>query len=154
MMTKVYHLRFIAALLWLGFVLAISFMEAPLKFQAPSVSLPIGLEVGRIVFAVLNKVEWVLLLLIGISLTIAQGSKKSWVLIVGLMIILLVQTFYLLPTLDARAIKIIQGVEVAESQVHFYYIGIEVLKVVLLAIFAQHAISHQSLFKQLQKPLS
>lgn len=36
---------------WLGMVLAISFLEAPLKFRAPGVTLPIGLGIGRLVFA-------------------------------------------------------------------------------------------------------
>ena len=32
---------------WLGMVLAISFLEAPLKFRAPGVTLPPGLGIGR-----------------------------------------------------------------------------------------------------------
>ena len=39
---------------WLGMVLAISFIEAPLKFTAPGVDLRIGLGIGRIVFRALN----------------------------------------------------------------------------------------------------
>ena len=35
---------------WLGTVLGISFLEAPLKFRAPGVTLPIGLGIGRLVF--------------------------------------------------------------------------------------------------------
>src|SRR5690606_25200135 len=50
----------ICAFTWLGFVCAISFMEAWLKFQAHGVTLPIGLGIGRLVFHALNKVEWVL----------------------------------------------------------------------------------------------
>ena len=42
---------------WLGMVLAISFLEAPLKFRAPEVSLRIGLGIGRLVFGALNTVE-------------------------------------------------------------------------------------------------
>lgn len=34
---------------WLGMVLAISFLEAPLKFRAPGVTIPLGLGIGRIV---------------------------------------------------------------------------------------------------------
>lgn len=36
---------------WLGMVLAVSFIEAPLKFRAPGVTLPIGLGIGRLSFA-------------------------------------------------------------------------------------------------------
>jgi hypothetical protein len=42
---------------WLGMVLAISFLEAPLKFRAPGVTIPIGLGIGRLVFRALNAVE-------------------------------------------------------------------------------------------------
>ena len=48
------------AFTWLGMVLAISFLEAPLKFRAPGVTLPLGLGIGRIVFRALNLVEAVL----------------------------------------------------------------------------------------------
>jgi hypothetical protein len=36
--------------LWLGMVLAISFLEAPLKFRAPGITLALGLGIGRLVF--------------------------------------------------------------------------------------------------------
>ncbi len=49
----------ITTFLWIGFVCAISFMEAWLKFQAPGVTLAVGLGIGQLVFALLNKVEWV-----------------------------------------------------------------------------------------------
>lgn len=35
---------------WLGMVLAISFLETPLKFRAPGVDVPTGLGIGRLVF--------------------------------------------------------------------------------------------------------
>ena len=38
-------------------VLAVSFLEAPLKFRAPGVTLPIGLGIGRLVFRALNSAE-------------------------------------------------------------------------------------------------
>lgn len=55
-------LGIVAALtfLWLGMVLAISFLEAPLKFRAPGIDLRLGLGIGRLVFRVLNAVETVL----------------------------------------------------------------------------------------------
>lgn len=40
--------------LWLGFVCAISFMEAWLKFRAPHVTLVIGLSIGRLIFSALK----------------------------------------------------------------------------------------------------
>jgi hypothetical protein len=49
---------------WLGMVLAISFLEAPLKFRAPNVTLAIGLGIGRVVFRALNAVEVVFAIVI------------------------------------------------------------------------------------------
>ena len=43
-----------AIFVWLGMVLAISFLEAPLKFRAPGVTLQLGLGIGRLVFRALN----------------------------------------------------------------------------------------------------
>ena len=45
---------------WLGMVAAISFLEAPLKFQAPGITVQLGLGIGRLVFRALNAVEIVL----------------------------------------------------------------------------------------------
>jgi hypothetical protein len=39
---------------WLGVVLAISFLETPLKFRAPGITVPLGLGVGRLVFRALR----------------------------------------------------------------------------------------------------
>ena len=56
----------------LGFVCAISFMEAPLKFQAPNITIPLGLGIGYLVFHTFNKVEIVL----GISLLVSIFAVK------------------------------------------------------------------------------
>ena len=42
---------------WLGMLLGISFMEAPLKFRAPNMTIALGLGIGQLVFSALNKVE-------------------------------------------------------------------------------------------------
>ena len=42
---------------WLGMVLAVSFLETPLKFRAPNVTTQIGLGIGRLVFRALNAVD-------------------------------------------------------------------------------------------------
>ncbi len=122
--------------LWIGFVCAISFMEAWLKFRAPNVTLPLGLGIGRLVFSALNKVEIILALII--ILNIAWNgeqltSQKLFLLVPFIM--LFVQTIWLLPTLDARAELHIQGKEVAKSFHHLYYVGMEVIKVVFLFLF-------------------
>ena len=49
-----------AVFIWLGMVLAISFLEAPLKFRAPGITVQLGLGIGRLVFRALNTCEAVL----------------------------------------------------------------------------------------------
>ena len=45
-------------------VVAISFLEAPLKFRAPNMTTQIGLGVGRLVFHALNDIEVMLAVVI------------------------------------------------------------------------------------------
>jgi len=131
-------IAFAAVYLWLGFVCAISFMEAWLKFRAPGVTLPIGLSIGRLVFGALNKIEWICVLVIFSDLLI---SKEFFFLNNNIayyipVILLFIQTMWLLPALDARAEIHIQGGIVEPSNLHFYYVGIEALKVLSLFVFS------------------
>ncbi|MEK6480973.1 hypothetical protein WJR50_25755 [Catalinimonas sp. 4WD22] len=129
-------ITFASVFLWIGFVCAISFMEAWLKFKAPGVSLPIGLGIGRLVFNVLNKVEWVLAFTIITSLLSTGGTLQvSFTFLLIPIILLLLQTFWLLPSLDIRAEMRIQGLPVSPSNLHIYYIVAEVFKVGSLFIF-------------------
>ena len=66
---------------WLGMVLAISFLEAPLKFRAPGVTLQIGLGIGRLVFRALNSVE--VLLAVGILIALALDRAPAGVIVVS-----------------------------------------------------------------------
>lgn len=124
--------------IWIGFVCAISFMEAWLKFKAPGITLPLGLGIGRLVYNALNNVE--LFLSVLISAAILLSNKKSIFLFNNLffyipLAILLIQTFWLLPTLDLRAQMHIDGDFVPKSNLHFYYVGLEVSKVTCLLIY-------------------
>ncbi len=126
-----------AVFLWVGFVAGISFLEAPLKFQAPGITLPLGLGIGRLVFGTLNKVEWVLSLAISVNLIYASDRvfRKQNILYLIVLLILIIQTVWLLPALDARAEMIINHQDVHPSNNHFYYVGMELLKVLCLTVF-------------------
>ncbi len=132
-----YTVALASVFLWIGFVGAISFMEAWLKFRAPGVTIPMGLGIGRLVFNALNKVEWVLAIAILANLIFAKNgvfSLKNTLYFIPLLILVL-QTFWLLPSLDARAELHIQGRELVASNLHFYYVGMEIVKVACLFIF-------------------
>ena len=131
-----YPVAAVTVFLWIGFVCAISFMEAWLKFRAPGVTLPIGLSIGRLVFSVLNKIEWVFVFAICFNLVGSGGLFSANSTLIGvLVILLLLQTFWLLPGLDTQAEMYIQGQSVPPSNLHVYYVAAEILKVIILFIF-------------------
>src|SRR5690625_7340569 len=66
-----------ATFVWLGMVLAISFIEAPLKFRAPEVTLRIGLGIGRLVFRGLNIAEVVLAVLLPVALLLSNIAVRA-----------------------------------------------------------------------------
>ncbi|MCO5233352.1 MAG: hypothetical protein M9888_06415 [Chitinophagales bacterium] len=127
-----------ATFLWLGFVGAISFMESWLKFQAPGISVPLGLGIGRLVFGVLNKIEWVLAISIFFNLYISNKNailSKINLAYFIVVFILIIQTIWLLPALDARAETVIGGGDTSPSTLHYWFIGMEVIKAACLIKF-------------------
>ena len=120
--------------IWIGMLLGISFLEAPLKFKAPNITLPLGLGIGRIVFAALNKFEQVFSLVLLLWLGY-QYKQLDFPIILGMgsvVLLVVIQTYWLLPILDKRAVQIVQGIAVDKSFHHFYYVAIELLKTGLL----------------------
>jgi len=144
-MTKVeYPLAIICVFTWIGFVCAISFLEAWLKFRSPGVTLAIGLGIGRLVFDALNKVEWVFALVIAITALLSSAPVISWQngLFAIVLVTLIVQTIWLLPGLDARAELHIAGMPVAPSNLHFYFIAAELIKTISLLAFGVNLFKH------------
>jgi hypothetical protein len=117
-------------------VIGISFIESWLKFRAPGVTLSVGLGIGRIVFTALNKVEWVLIVIIIGSMLVSKRSVISPQIFMLCLpvIVLLIQTFWLLPALDARAQVVIDNRNAVPSNLHFYFIGGEMVKVCSLVL--------------------
>jgi hypothetical protein len=130
--------------IWVGFIGAISFMEAWLKFRAPGIDTALGLGIGQLVFSALNKVE--IISAVMILLLSATSTEKSTLYIKRFfffaVVILVIQSLWLLPALDERANQIRAGVELAKSKLHLYYVIAEIVKVSSLILFG---------FKQLKK---
>jgi hypothetical protein len=130
-----------AALLWLGMVLAISFLEAPLKFRAPGLDLRTGLAIGRIVFRALNVTEvgWavVIVLALIIHAPSALGTAAGIVVVAGLTI----QLGVVRPRLNRRSDQVLAGAQVPRSSSHHGYIALEIVKVIGLIVLAVVALS-------------
>ena len=122
-----------ATLVWLGMVLAISFLEAPLKFRTEGLELRVGLAIGRIVFRALNIAEVIWAVVIAICLTIAGPSGPVLVLAAVTAVLLAVQLLVVRPRLNRRSARVLAGHDAPRSRAHRAYIGLEVLKLAALA---------------------
>lgn len=120
------------AFICLGMVLAISFLETPLKFQAPGITLPLGLGIGRLVFRALNVAEIIFSAVLLAALVASRPTAASWVLLGVTGAFLAAQTGLLRPRLDRRAGQIITGQSPPASRLHLAYVALEVLKVAAL----------------------
>jgi hypothetical protein len=123
-----------AVFVWLGMVLAISFLEAPLKFRAPAVTLQIGLGIGRLVFTALNRVEAVLGLVALGALLFDAPPVGVVIAIVVPVVALAVQMLVVRRWLNRRSDQVLAGAEGPRSRGHYAYIAVEVIKVVGLLV--------------------
>jgi hypothetical protein len=56
----VMNLSITLPILYAGILLGISFLATPIKFLVPLLTLPVALDIGRITFHALIKLEWFL----------------------------------------------------------------------------------------------
>lgn len=131
-MTAALQIATAAVWVWLGMVLAISFLEAPLKFRTPGLDLRTGLAIGRIVFRALNIAECVLVAVIAVCLLIDRPSAAITSLAVVAAAILLTQVFVVRPQLARRTNRVLAGEDAPRSSSHHWYIVLEVAKVAVL----------------------
>jgi hypothetical protein len=118
---------------WLGMVLAISFLEAPLKFRAPNVTLPIGLGIGRLVFRALNAVEVVLAVVILVTAVASPPPAGVTATLAVTFVVLAMQVVAVRPRLTRRSDQVLAGLDAPRSRGHYVYVGLEAIKVFALA---------------------
>lgn len=113
-------------------VLAISFLEAPLKFRAPGVTTVIGLGIGRLVFRALNVAEVVFAVVVIVGVVLAGVPAAPAVLVAVLVVLLVVQLAIVRPVLNRRSDRVLAGDDPPRSRAHLAYIALEGAKVVAL----------------------
>ena len=121
------------AWLWLGMVLAISFLEAPLKFRV--VDIATGLGIGRVVFRALNAVEAVLAVVLGVALLGGDPGTTAATAGIAAAVVLIVQLLAVRPALTRRSDAVLAGTSPADaprSHAHYWYVGFELIKVIAL----------------------
>lgn len=118
---------------WAGMILAISFVEAPLKFRAPGITPALGLGIGKRVFTALNRIEIVFAIIV---VATAALTRRSFDWLIGMLfvviVMLVVQTIWLLPKLVRRADAVIAGENPPKGRLHVAFIAFEAIKLILL----------------------
>jgi hypothetical protein len=118
------------ALVWAGMVLGVSFLATPAKFLAPSLPLPVALDVGRHTFRIFGRVEVALAVLLGLRAATARPTRP---LDLAPGIIVLAQALWLRPRLEARMQQIMDGrVVPRSSRLHLAYVACETAKLAAL----------------------
>jgi|SRR5680860_776073 len=113
-------------------VLGISFLETPLKFRVPGVSVRIELGIGRMVFRTFNFVE------VGFAAVLVAGvvadlpPTRVTVSVAVAVVVLVVQVALVRPVLARRSNRVLAGEDVPRSIAHYWYLGLEVAKLVAL----------------------
>lgn len=121
------------AFVWLGMVLAISFLEAPLKFRVPNVTREIGLGIGRLVFRALNTVEVLFVLVLQVVFAAGPVPVRVAVAFAFALAALAIQLIAVRPGLTRRSDEVLAGLDAPRSRAHHVYIGLEAVKAVALA---------------------
>jgi hypothetical protein len=123
-----------AIFVWLGMVLAISFLEAPLKFRAPGVTVQIGLGIGRVVFRALNGCELLLAAVLVVAFVVQPPTVWAAVSAGVAVVALLAQVLLVRPKLARRSDAVLAGGDGPRSHAHWVYVGFEFVKVAGLLI--------------------
>ncbi|WP_425862509.1 hypothetical protein [Arthrobacter sp. TWP1-1] len=132
--------------IWFGMIVAISFIETPLKFRAPGMTHALGVGIGRLVFKALNLVEAALAVVMVGAWTQRQDlvGVTAGVLTFLCILALLLQMVVLRPAMAKRT-KALAATALQEpgsapvkgktgTLTHLAYIGSEAFKVVALPI--------------------
>lgn len=120
------------ALVWAGMVLGVSFLATPAKFLAPSLPLPVALDVGRQTFRVFGRVEVVLAALLGLGVVVGRPVRRLD-LVPGAVVVL--QGLWLRPRLNARTRQVAQGRAAPRSSwPHLAFVACEAAKLTALLV--------------------
>ena len=129
-------LRVIVPSVWLGLIIGLSLLEAPLKFSAPGITTELGLGIGRIMFTALGIAGWILLaVMVLASLARPRLDRVGWVLLGGMALMLVLETLVIRPFLNARSDMVVAGGDPGESILHYAYIAAGGVRIVLLLVW-------------------
>ena len=129
---------------WLGLTAGVSLLATPVRFSAETITRPVALDVGRVVFAALNKAELAALILLLIVVRVSGRSRTLWAGCGLLALIVVAQGAWLIPELAARTDIILAGGEPPPSYAHAIYSTLELTQLALLAVVGFLSLSERA----------
>ena len=109
-------------------------LATPVRFTAESITRPVAFDVGRVVFAALNKAEFAALIMLLIVVRVSGRSRELWAWCSVLALIVVAQGAWLIPELAARTDIILAGGQPPPSHAHAIYATLELVKIGLLFV--------------------
>lgn len=128
---------------WLGMTIGIALIATPVRFTAGSITRPVALDVGRVVFAAFNKVELLAVVLLLIIVRASGRSRDLWAWCSVLVLIVIAQGAWLIPELAARTDIILAGAEPPPSHAHAIYSTLELAKMAMLLYLGGRALTER-----------
>ncbi|MGO4385783.1 hypothetical protein [Specibacter sp. RAF43] len=131
---------------WFGMIVAISFIETPLKFRAPGMTHALGVGIGRLVFKALNLVELAVAVVVIAAWTLHAPlvSPGAGALLITAMAALALQVAILRPAMAKRTRALSQTALTPDAGTpvrakvgtgtHIAYITAETAKVITLPV--------------------
>ena len=119
-------------------------LATPVRFTAGSITRPVALDVGRVVFAALNKAELTALIVLLIVVRVSGRSRELWAWCSVLALIVVAQGAWLIPELAARTDLILAGSEPPPSRAHAIYSTLELLKIGLLLVLGFRSLTERT----------
>ena len=129
---------------WAGLTIGVSLLATPARFAATTITRPVALDVGRVVFAALNKVELGALVALLVIVRLAGRSRDLWVWCSVLALIVVAQGAWLIPELSARTDIVIAGGTLPPSNAHAIYAALELFKIGLLTVLGLRLLSERA----------
>src|SRR5699024_6042787 len=135
--------------MWIGLIIGIPLIVAPLKFTAPGITIPLRLRTGRRVSPArtIHTVDLAIMLVSSLiklwsshrihPLEEFQRIRLSGFIAVGL---LLIKTVLIPPILAIESDAVLAGTSPGGSSTHFYYIGVEAILFIALVLLVTAAV--------------
>ena len=102
-------LALLLSTLWVGVLIGVSFIAAPVKFRAAGLTRPVALDVGRVTFQLLSRIEWMFAVLL---VALCAGTDRvNWRLSLAVATTgaVALQSLWLLPALNRRVRVVVSG---------------------------------------------